>query len=364
MTEEQPTPAAQFCLPDLGEGLLEAEILVWHVQAGDHVVADQPLLSVETDKAIVEIPSPQAGRVATLEAQPGDRIQVGDVLVTFTGQDAPAPQATAIVGNLDQPQPAAPPSAPGQALAASPRARQRARELGIDLSRVPPTGPDGVIQRSDVENTGDSNRLTGVRRAMAQRMAHADTHVVRASVTGQADINAWPSDTRTTPRLIRAIGVACTVQPRLNARFDDDSFTLAMQDEVHLGIAMETTNGLFVPVLNDITRLDAPALLAAFDHLKAGVHERTIAPRALRGQTITLSNFGAVGGMHAEMVVVPPQVAIIGAGRAFERLVMQEQTPTTHRFLPLSITFDHRVVTGVEACEFLQLLVQDLESRD
>ena len=131
--------------------------------------------------------------------------------------------------------------------------------------------------------------------------------------------------------------------------------------QVNLGIAMETPDGLFVPVLDNITGLDAPSIKAAFDQLKASVVERVIAPHALRGQTITLSNFGSVGGLHADMVVVPPQVAIIGAGRTFERLVMQGQTPTAHRFLPLSITFDHRVVTGVEACEFLQSLIQDLE---
>jgi pyruvate dehydrogenase E2 component (dihydrolipoamide acetyltransferase) len=346
----------EFRLPDLGEGLLEAEIVTWHVQAGDHVVADQPLVAVETDKAIVEIPSPRAGRVATLAAGVGDRLQVGDVLVTFVSQDVPQPDTTTIVGSLEQPL--------GEPVVASPRARQRAQQLGVNLSEVTATGPDGVVQESDVEHATDASRLTGVRRAMAERMAEAHARVARASVTGEADVSAWVDGTRTMPRLIRAIGVACLQQPRLNARFDDEAFTLTPQSQVNLGIAMETDHGLFVPVLQDINRLSESELKQAFDHLEESVRDRTIQPHELRDQTITLSNFGAVGGLHAEMVVVPPQVAIVGTGRAFDRVVMVSQTPTERRFLPISITFDHRVVTGIEACDFLRLFIQNLELCD
>jgi pyruvate dehydrogenase E2 component (dihydrolipoamide acetyltransferase) len=163
------------------------------------------------------------------------------------------------------------------------------------------------------------------------------------------------------PRLVRAIAAAARVEPRLNAAFDDERWVLRPNAEVHLGIAMETEDGLFVPVLRDAGRRPTADLAAEFDALQAAVRERTIAPERLRGQTITLSNFGAVAGIHAAMVVVPPQVAIVGAGRAAPRVVAGAAGPVVHRVLPLSITIDHRVITGVEACRFLAALIADLE---
>jgi pyruvate dehydrogenase E2 component (dihydrolipoamide acetyltransferase) len=380
---EMSTPVSAgepFLLPDLGEGLTEAEIVDWHVRLGDHVVADQPLVAVETDKAIVEIPAPHAGRIATLNAHVGERIQVGAILVTIdtgsstqSGPTTPVRESvavTSIVGEL----PEAPKSTPTMQtlqtdVKVSPRARQRARELGVNLLDVTPTGRGGVVQLNDVENhvqadTTTGVRLNSVRRAMAERMALANARVVRATVTGEADISHWPQGTRPVLRLIRAIGIACTAHPLLNARFDDDAFKLALQPQVNVGIAMETADGLFVPVLKDITGTDPEKLQEMLEELKINVADRTIAAQSLSGQTITLSNFGAVGGLHAEMVVVPPQIAIIGAGRVFDRLVLAAGKPIEHRFLPLSITFDHRVATGVAACEFLLTLTQDLELTD
>ena len=150
----------------------------------------------------------------------------------------------------------------------------------------------------------------------------------------------------------------------LNARFDDDRAQLALQEQVNLGIAMETVDGLFVPVLTDVTARQPADLERELAALKAGVTDRSIDAAALRGQTITLSNFGAFGGLFAEMVVVPPQVAIVGAGRAFQRLVMEDERPVEHRFLPLTITFDHRVITGAETGSFLRALIEDLERFD
>lgn len=355
----------QFRLPDLGEGLTEADIVAWHVRAGDHVVADQPLVSVETDKAVVEIPAPHGGRIATLGPAVGESLEVGDVLVTYAGQDENQAEAPpAIAGELPESKTTPPRKAP-TSIKASPRARRRARELDIALAEVKPTGVGGVIELVDVEaaaTTGVSNRLTGVRRAMARRMATAHARVARASVTGEANINTWPSDTRLLPRLIRAVTAACGAQPLLNARFDDEAFALTRQSEVNLGIAMETVEGLFVPVMRQAENLDLAEIAAQLGDLESKVAARTIDRQLLGGQTITVSNFGAVGGLHAEMVVVPPQVAIVGAGRSFERLVIDNDEPANNRFLPLSITFDHRVITGVEACQFLLALIEDLES--
>ena len=148
----------------------------------------------------------------------------------------------------------------------------------------------------------------------------------------------------------------------VNALFDDTRMTLAPQEGVNLGIAMETEDGLFVPVIRDAQGLGDSGIADALQDMERQVRLRTAPPETLRGATITLSNFGAVAGLHAEMVVVPPQVAIVGAGRIFQRLTLDQGVPGTARILPLSLTFDHRALTGVEACRFLAAMVQDLET--
>lgn len=365
-----------FRLPDLGEGLTDAEIVRWHVSAGDRVVADQPLLTVETDKAVVDIPAPHGGRIEALHAAEGEHVEVGEVLLTWAAEGAgvgrPADRG-AVVGELPRAEDTAAvavEAAPAATTAGapeparrriSPRARRRARVLGVDIERIAATGPDGTIELEDVEQAAkgvSGEPLFGVRRAMAERMAAAWSRVARASVSGEADISAWPVDTRPMPRLIRALAAAAKAQPRLNARFDDAAMTLELMSQVDLGIAMETADGLFVPVLKDVGGSSPEALATELARLETAVRERSIRPTELSGQTITLSNFGAVAGIHAEMIVVPPQVAIVGAGRIFER---SGPAWGAQHILPLSISFDHRVITGVEACEFLLALSNDLE---
>ena len=373
-----------FRLPDLGEGLTHADIVAWHVDVGVRVVAEQPLLSVETDKAIVEIPSPVDGTVARLHGQPGDRVAVGDLLVEFgtaardegtvvgklVGPTGAGPEAA---GSRDIAAAAAPiqrsATAPGK-IKASPAVRKLARELGVDLTQAAGTGPGGSISSADLQRMGrggiatHATELRGVRRAMAERMADAHRRVVPATVTGQADIQAWSSGARPMPRLVRAIARASRVERRLNATLDDRHWRLELHDKVNLGIAVDTEDGLFVPVLIDVASRELNAIDAELSRLEQAVRARTIDPGELRGQTITLSNYGAVGGLFASMVVVPPQVAIVGAGRIFERVVLQDELPVMHRMLPLSITIDHRVVTGAEAGRFLEALVADLEQAD
>jgi len=378
MTEAVTDPTG-FCLPDLGEGLTDAEIVSWLVSPGDRVVASQPLVTVETDKAVVDIPSPRSGVIADCVAAVGDVVEVGAPLVRFAAEGTRR-DAGAVVGDLPAAAPTAAAPSPGRASAvaqaqrrasatggsprASPRARRRAQELGVDLSAVAATGPEGVIGLRDVEGAGPGGeRLIGVRRAMARRMTDASARVARATVTGEADISAWADGGGASPmvRLIRAVGAAATSEPRLNAAYDDAREVLRSNRVVDLGIAMESPDGLFVPVVRNVTAKAADGIAAELEHLEQAVADRTIRPDDLRGQTLTLSNFGAVGGRHAEMVVVPPQVAVVGAGRAFECLVPAEQGTAVGRMLPLSVSFDHRVVTGVEACRFLNAMIADLE---
>jgi len=360
-------------LPDLGEGLEEAEIVAWHVTEGDHVVVDQPLLSVETDKAVVELPSPQSGRVARLFARKGDLVKVGAPLVEFA-QGADVDTGT-VVGELhaEGPKPVVGQPIGNHGAGAQPRqvlpaVRALARKLEVDLNLVQATGPDGTITRADVERAakslieaGPPEPLRGTRRAMAQRMTAAHAEVVPASVTDEADIGDWSIAEDTTIRLVRAIAGACKAEPSLNAWYNAAAGQRRLLKRVDIGIAVDTEGGLIVPILRNVGERDARELRAGLDRMRADAEARSIPPEELRGATITLSNFGMIGGRFASLVVVPPQVAIIGAGRIGERAVARGGQVVVRNVLPLSLTFDHRVVTGGEAARFLVGLRRDLE---
>jgi 2-oxoisovalerate dehydrogenase E2 component (dihydrolipoyl transacylase) len=359
----------QFLLPDLGEGLEEAEIVAWHVTEGDHVVADQPLVSVETDKAVVEVPSPQSGRIAQLFGAKGDIVKVGAPLVEFAeGQEA---DTGTVVGELRADDKPKAPLAPQREMPARalPAVRALARKLEVNLSVVQATGPEGTITRADVERAarslteaGPAEPLRGMRRAMAQRMASAHAEVVPASVMEEADIGAWGSGEDATIRLVRSIAAACKAEPSLNAWYNATLGERRLLSRVDVGIAVDTEGGLIVPVLRNVGERDAGDLRAGLNRMRADAEARSIPSDELRGATITLSNFGMIGGRFANLVVVPPQVAIIGAGRIAQRVVLHEGNLAARPVLPLSLTFDHRVVTGGEAARFLMALIADLES--
>jgi 2-oxoisovalerate dehydrogenase E2 component (dihydrolipoyl transacylase) len=364
----------QFLLPDLGEGLEEAEIVGWHVTEGDHVVADQPLVSVETDKAVVEVPSPRSGRVARLFGAKGDLVKVGAPLVEFA--EGAGEDTGTVVGELQREEKARPeagaPTEPGRVrpLQVLPAVRALARKLDVDLNLVHATGPGGAVTRADVERAarslaeaGPAEALRGMRRAMAQRMAAAHAEVVPAGVTDEADIEDWAAGEDVTIRLVRAIAAACKAEPSLNAWYNAAAGERRLAQRVDIGIAVDTEGGLIVPVLRNVGERDARDLRAGLDRLRADAAARAIPPEELRGATITLSNFGMIGGRFASLVIVPPQVAIVGAGRIGQRVVAHQGQPAVRRSLPLSLTFDHRVVTGGEAARFLVALKSDLERR-
>jgi 2-oxoisovalerate dehydrogenase E2 component (dihydrolipoyl transacylase) len=353
-----------FTLPDLGEGLQEAEIVTWHVSVGDHLIADQPLVSVETDKAVVEVPAPFSGTVARLFAQVGDIVGVGARLVDI--DSGKAADKGAIVGDIA---PAAPPiaarpkspAAGHAAPRASPAVRRLARQKGVDLTGLTGSGPDGAILSGDIPEAPSGpvagTELRGVRRAMAGAMTRSHACVVPATVTDRADIHRWPEGETAMVRLVNAIAVACASEPALNAWFDGRR--LQRHDHVDLAIAVDTQEGLFAPVLRGIeTARDIGARVKALRH---AVDTRSIAPDMLKGATITLSNFGMIGGEFAALVVTPPQVAILGAGRISQACLVSDGDVVIRRVLPLSLTFDHRAVTGGEAARFMAAVRGDLE---
>jgi pyruvate dehydrogenase E2 component (dihydrolipoamide acetyltransferase) len=363
-----------FNLPDLGEGLQEAELVTWHVAVGDHVVADQPLVSVETDKAVVEIPSPWAGEVARLHGKPGDLLKVGAPLVDFAKQEIS--DSGTVVGRLPAGEElgfGTPDNRSGKNIVtASPAVRNRARQQGVDLTRLVGSGPDGSISLEDVDRaapeadagTAKAQTLRGVRRAMAKKMAKAHAEVVPATVNDLADISAWMLGEDITLRLIRAITKAAEVSPALNAWYLGEEEGRILHGHIDLGIAMDSEDGLFVPVLRNVSNRSRDDIRQGIEAMKADIQARRVPLAELRGQTITLSNFGMFGGRHAALVVLPPQVAIIGAGRIYQAVVPGAEAPRVARVLPISLTFDHRVVMGGEAARFLSALLEDLAGKN
>ena len=258
----------QFILPDLGEGLEEAEIVTWHVNEGDHVVIDQPLVSVETDKAVVEVPSPWSGRIAHLFGAKGDLVKVGAPLVEIA--EGGEEDTGTVVGELGRGKQAPPgtgaPAEPTRAptLQVLPAVRALARKLEVDLNLVQATGPGGTITRADVERAakslaeaGPAEPLRGMRRAMAQRMAAAHAEVARTTVTDEADIDDWRKGEDTTIRLVRAIAAACAAEPSLNVWYNADAGERRVIKRIDLGIAVDTEGGLIVPVLRNVGERDA-----------------------------------------------------------------------------------------------------------
>jgi len=365
-----------FELPDLGEGLQEAELVAWRVQPGQTVGVDEPLLEVETAKAVVEIPSPRAGRIEKLFAQKGDIVRVGAPLVGFDVGAEELADAGSVVGAVEtgarvlRDSPVAHGRNHG-GVRAAPAVRALAHKLNVDLAMVTPTGPDDVITATDIQRvarilseTAPAEPLRGFRRAMAQSMALAQAEVAAATIVDDADIHAWAQGADTTIRLIRALVAGCRAEPGLNAWYESGSLARRVLEKIDLGVAVDLPDGLFVPVLRNVGARDGADLRAGLDRLRADVVARKIPPEELRGATITLSNFGMIAGRYAAPIVLPPTVAILGAGRIREHVVPVAGAPAVHRMIPLSLTFDHRVVSGGEAGRFLAAAVADLEKPD
>ncbi len=398
---------ARFNLPDLGEGLQEAEIVRWHVAIGDTVKVDDPLVAVETAKAVVEVPAPQGGRIEALHGKPGDTVAVGAALVDFAAEgraDAPKSSTASgtVVGHMpvsDEELAAAPErrSAAGAASGrtrAVPAARDLARRLGVDVTTLAGTGREGLVTLDDVmsaagvaavsrvpiptlttqssmrpapvpgEDGGELEVLRSLRRAMAQSMSLARDNVMECTVFDDADIEGWQSGADYTVRLLRAIAAGCNAEPGLNAWFDTTAQGRRVFHHIDVGIAVDTPDGLLVPVIRDVGKRSARELRAEINRLKAGARDRSLPASDLRDFTFMLSNFGVMAGRYATPVVVPPAVAILGAGRVSRDVVAVDDRIEAHRRIPLSLTFDHRCVTGGEAVRLLGAVIADLQRSD
>ncbi|UZE96479.1 dihydrolipoamide acetyltransferase family protein [Alkalimarinus alittae] len=368
-----------FKLPDLGEGLPEAEIVRWHIKVGDTVKTDQLMVEVETAKAIVEIPCPQDGTIMALFGEDGDIIHTGEPLVEF--QSDQADDGGTVVGKLETAETqsedatadhfiigAAPSSQQAHHTKTTPAVRALAKHLHVDLEQLTPAPGKQVISATDVEKAaelqqthGEAQKLRGVRRTMAKTMALSHAQVVPVTLMDDADINGWKKDTDLTMRLVQAITQACQKSPNINAWFDGNSLSLRRLNDINIGIAVDSAEGLFVPVLNNVASRPLKDLRKGLDQMRADIKKRSIPAAQMQGATITLTNFGTIAGRYANPVVVPPQVAIIGCGVARDEVVARAGKMVIRKILPLSITFDHRAATGGEAARFMAALIDDLQ---
>jgi pyruvate dehydrogenase E2 component (dihydrolipoamide acetyltransferase) len=408
-----------FNLPDLGEGLQEAEIVNWHVKEGDVVKVDQPLVSVETAKAVVDVPSPYAGRIAKLHWKNGDIVPTHSALVDFDidgGGAAAKPAAKA----PEAPKPAAKPEIIEEDIAedsgtvvgkmatstavvedtgiirkkqkigtgrpkAAPAVRAYAKGLGVDLARAEATGAKGLITRADVDRlaSGGSGRaapaavrpsapiapiqfgemvpLKGPRRAMHASMTRARSEVMECTIFDDADIHYWAPGGDITARIVRGIVAGVKAEPAFNAWYDGEKLARQIHQRIDLAMAVDTPDGLIVPVLRDVGNKDGKQLRADLEVIKEKTRSRSVSPDDMKNPTITLSNFGMMAGRYATPVVVPPTVAIIGTGGLRHDVVAVMGGVETHKRIPLSLTFDHRCLTGGEACRFLAAMIKDLQ---
>lgn len=387
-----------FNLPDLGEGLPDAEIVSWHVAEGDSVKTDDLLVSVETAKAIVEVPSPHTGVITKLYASAGDVVATGAPLVDIAeGASAevapPAAEektetAATVVGNV----PVSSEVLQETAIAggsrrrkkgrikATPSVRTQAKRLGIDLADITPTGKNGQITAKDLAGfggkeesparpaaakpaltPGQATPLRGSRRAMAQSMSMTRDEVALCTMFDDADIQEWLIKSDFTPRLMRAIVAGCAAEPGLNGFFDAEGMIRQTESRVDLAMAVDTEDGLIVPVIRHVEDMSLDEIRTAVAKVKQATINRSVAPQDMVNYTITLSNFGMLAGRYATPLMVPPTVAILGSGKLQHDVVAVMGGIEVHRRIPLSLSFDHRCVTGGEACRFLAAVIQDLE---
>jgi 2-oxoisovalerate dehydrogenase E2 component (dihydrolipoyl transacylase) len=394
-------------LPDVGEGVAEAELVEWKVAVGDLVREDAILAGVMTDKATVEIPSPVDGRVLWIAAEVGTRIAVGSPLVrieTAGEEAAPEPQPA----SAPPPRPAAPPPAPspqnaapvvagppravGEKPLASPSVRQRAREAGVDLRQVSGGGPAGRVRHEDLDaflagrgpprsgpeaNTSvEDIKIGGLRRRIAERMALAHGKIAHITYVEEIDVTALEElraalnkskrevQTRLTllPFLMRAMAKAVADQPNLNAHFDDAAGVLRRYGGVHIGLAAQTPGGLMVPVVRHAEARDLWSLAAEVERLAQAARDGSASREELTGSTITLTSLGAMGGIATTPIINYPEVAIVGVNKMVMRPMWDGAAFQPRKMMNLSSSFDHRVIDGWDAAVFVQRIKALIET--
>ncbi len=374
----------EFRVPDVGEGLADVEVLRWLVKVGDTINENDPLAEIETDKAVVAMPAPATGRIIELTIREGERVKVGVVWLVMDIQDGqPAVVEAATV------------------VRASPVVRKTAQELGVPLERVDGSGPGGRITVEDVRRFAERQRylaaarpaaaaigevapaadvervpLRGIRRRVAEAMAASARTVPHVSGFYEFDaaglvalrerlkpqVEAGGARLTFLPFLVKAVVLSLRAHPYLNASFDDNEQVIVLKRFYHIGIATATPGGLVVPVLHHADRLSLLEIARKSEELIQAARAERLSPEAVRGCTFTITNVGPAGGWFGTSLIRPPEVAIVGVGRIEDRAVVRAGQVVARPVLPVSLTFDHRVIDGEGALAFIGTLREYLES--
>jgi 2-oxoisovalerate dehydrogenase E2 component (dihydrolipoyl transacylase) len=413
-----------FKLPDVGEGTAEAELVAWHIKPGDLVEEDQHIVDVMTDKATVEIPAPTPGKVVSLKGTPGEMLAVGSAILVLevegpgnaVAEEAEAPAAPKPEPGPAKPQPSTAASAPakpkpaaqgeskpafatrtpGEKPIASPAVRRRAWEAGVELQFVPGTGPGGRISQFDLDSyiasggtTGQAAatglrkkpgtediKVIGLRRTIAMRMQDAKRRIPHFSYIEEVDVtdleelraklNARWGKVRgkltLLPFLAKAMINALPDYPQINARFHDDDGFVRRYEGVHLGIATQTPTGLVVPVIQHAEALTLWECASEITRLATAAREGKATRDELSGSTISITSLGVLGGVATTPVINYPEVAIVGVNKMLERPMVRDGKIEIRKMMNLSSSFDHRVVDGWDAAEFVQRIRAQLET--
>ncbi|MFT4592414.1 MAG: pyruvate dehydrogenase E2 component (dihydrolipoamide acetyltransferase) [Phycisphaerales bacterium] len=428
MATHQPKDKSYFILPDLGEGVHEAELIKWRVSVGDTVDELQVIAEMETDKALVEVPSPWAGVIQSLNGSEGEIILVGSTLVNYviegatsTSDDVP-PDTGCVVGAVDDSM-AMPASFARSAIetntnvtqgkaSATPAVRKIARDLKIDINTVEATGRGGRVTASDVEthaqptapapvatpltpaqviqvpqeNAQLATRVSvpqegvieripfrGIRRKIAEAMMHSIQTTAHFQVIDEADVSLLDRKRKALgdlmgkkisllPFVMSAVTKALKKHPSMNSTVDDFVDEILLHGPVNLGCAVDTDNGLMVPVIKNADSLSPVQLADETSRLAKTCRDRSIAREELTGGTFTISNVGSYGGMYSTPIINYPEVGILGVGRSKERVLTKDGAFYAGLVLPLSLSCDHRVVDGAEGARFLRTICDLLEN--
>ncbi|MGB9715701.1 MAG: dihydrolipoamide acetyltransferase family protein [Thermodesulfovibrionales bacterium] len=369
-----------FKLPDLGEGITEGEIRKWVVKEGDFIEEHQTLLELETDKAIVEVPSPKKGKVMKINREEGEMVKVGEVLMTISevGESLDErPKSVSVVGVLPEEE---------EAVLATPAVRALAKELGINLEKIKGSGPGGSITKEDVIKASEKTKraedqygaiervpLKGVRRTISKNLSIAQQTTVFVTIMEEADVtDLWNIREREKkafeekgvhltflPFFIKAVQYSLKEHPYLNASIEGEE--IIIKKYYNIGIAVNTPDGLIVAVIKDVDKKKVRELASEIQDLSQKARERKIKLEDMRGSSFTFSNWGHFGGTFATPVINYPDAAILGTGRISDKPWVKDGQIVIRKILPLSLTFDHRITDGADAASFLSKVVHYLE---
>ena len=379
-----------FVLPDLGEGITEGEIRRWLVKEGDAVNEHQTILEVETDKAVVEVPSPKKGFVQKIRKLEGEIAKVGDALLTIVEKldvgeglvPSQEKKSFGVVGRLPE----------AEEVLATPAVRNLAKRLSVDIEKIKGTGPAGRITEDDVvkasggakelfkDQYGSIERvpIKGVRRSIAKNLLASMRTAAFVTGMDDADVSglwklrekekkvALKKEIKLTflPFFMKAVQHAIKEHPMLNASVDEQSEEVIVKKYYNIGVAVDTSEGLMVPVVKDVDKKTILELAKELQELSVKAKDRKLKLEELKGSTFTISNFGSFGGTYATPIINYPDVAILGTGKISDRPWVKDGQIVIRKVLSLSLTFDHRVVDGAEAAKFLNKIIGYLEDPD